>query len=91
MPPLFAVKLNLKPLRPRQATAIASVRQAIKEGHKRIVLQAPTGSGKTIIASHIIAGALDKGNRPIFCVPRLSLIGQTIKRFEAQRRSATSA
>ena len=48
------------------------------------MLQAPTGSGKTIIASHIIAGALDKGNRPIFCVPRISLIGQTIKRFEAQ-------
>ena len=84
MPPLFAVTLNLKPLRPRQATAIASVRKAIKEGHRRIVLQAPTGSGKTIIASHIIAGALDKGNRPIFCVPRISLIGQTIKRFEAQ-------
>ena len=84
MPPLFAVTLNLKPLRPRQATAIASVRKAIKEGHRRIVLQAPTGSGKTISASHIIAGALDKGNRPIFCVPRLSLIGQTIKRFEAQ-------
>ena len=81
---LFAQKFHPKPLRPRQETAIASVRQAIKEGHKRIVLQAPTGSGKTIIASHIIAGALDKGNRPIFCVPRLSLIGQTIKRFEAQ-------
>lgn len=81
---LFAQKFHLKPLRPRQEKAIASVRQAIKEGHKRIVLQAPTGSGKTIVASHIIAGALDKGNRPIFCVPRLSLIGQTIKRFEAQ-------
>jgi superfamily II DNA or RNA helicase len=84
MSSLFTEQMNLKPLRPRQATAIDSVRLAIKEGHKRIILQAPTGSGKTIIASHIIAGALDKGNRPMFCVPRLSLIGQTIKRFEAQ-------
>ena len=75
---------SLRPLRPRQATAIDAVKAAIRAGHRRIVLQAPTGSGKTIIASHIIAAALAKGTRPLFCVPRLSLIGQTVKRFESQ-------
>jgi DNA repair protein RadD len=83
--PLFEQKTrSLHPLRQRQVAAIESVRAAIKEKHKRIVLQAPTGSGKTVLAAHIIAGALDKGKRPLFCVPRLSLIGQTIKRFESQ-------
>ncbi len=84
MSTLFDTPVQLFPLRPRQQAAIDGIRQAIREGHKRIILQAPTGSGKTIMASHIIAGALDKGNRPLFTVPQLSLIDQTIKRFEAQ-------
>jgi type I site-specific restriction endonuclease len=29
--------LNLRPLRPRQAAAIEAIRQAVKEGHKRVV------------------------------------------------------
>ena len=84
MATLFDTPVQLFPLRPRQKAAIDGIRQAIREGHKRIILQAPTGSGKTILASHIIAGALDKGKRPLFTVPQLSLIDQTIKRFEAQ-------
>ncbi|MFZ3343358.1 MAG: DEAD/DEAH box helicase [Terriglobales bacterium] len=84
MATLFDTPLQLYPLRPRQQAVIDGVRQAIREGHKHIVVQAPTGSGKTIVASHIIAGALDKGKRPLFTVPQLSLIEQTIRRFEAQ-------
>jgi len=80
----FEGTLTLKPLRPRQELAISNIRQAIREGHKRIVLQAPTGSGKTVIAAHIISAALAKGNRPLFTVPQLSLIEQTVQRFEAQ-------
>ncbi|MDR5727525.1 MAG: DEAD/DEAH box helicase [Terriglobia bacterium] len=83
-PNLFEPPEQLFPLRPRQQAVIDAVRQAIRDGHKRIVVQAPTGSGKTIVASHIIAGALDKGKRPLFTVPQLSLIEQTIRRFEAQ-------
>lgn len=84
MSSLFDTPIALYPLRPRQEAFIAGIRDAIRAGHKRIVGQAPTGSGKTIVASHIIAGALDKGRKPLFCVPRLSLIDQTVKRFEAQ-------
>ncbi len=84
MATLFETPFQLFPLRPRQEAAINAIRQAVREGHKRIILQAPCGSGKTIISSHIIAYALDKGRRPLFCVPRLSLILQTIKKLEAQ-------
>lgn len=77
-------EINLRPLRPKQAAAIDAVRQAIREGHKRIILQAPCSFGKTVVAAHMISGALAKGNRPLFCVPRLSLINQTVVRFREQ-------
>lgn len=73
---------RLRPLRPRQAKAIEDIRQAVKEGHKRIVLQAPTGMGKTLTAAHMIASALDKSRRPMFIAPAISLINQTVKAFE---------
>ena len=74
--------LRLRPLRPRQAQAIADIRQAIKEGHKRIIVQAPCGFGKTVLASHLIGGALSKGTRPLFTCPAISLVDQTVRSFE---------
>ena len=74
--------LRLRPLRPRQAQAIADIRQAIKDGHKRIILQAPCGFGKTLTAAWLIGGALSKGTRPLFTAPAISLIDQTVKAFE---------
>lgn len=76
--------LKLRPLRPKQAAAIDNVRAAVREGHRRIILQAPCSFGKTVVAAWMIAGALAKGNRPLFCVPRLSLINQTVDRFHEQ-------
>ena len=70
-------------LRDYQLQSIDAVRQAIANGEKRLVLQLPTGSGKTRIASEIIRMAQAKGNGVIFVVPALSLIDQTIDRFEA--------
>ena len=83
-PTLFRVhnNLRLRPLRPRQAQAIADIRQAIKDGHKRIILQAPCGFGKTLTAAWLIGGALSKGTRPLFTAPAISLIDQTVKAFE---------
>lgn len=45
------------------------------------MLQLPTGAGKTVVAAHIVAGALAKGNRIAFVVPMLNLIDQTFDRF----------
>lgn len=76
--------LQLRPLRPRQAAAIEAIRKAVREGHRRIVLQAPTGFGKTLTAAHIIASAVARGKRPMFTCPAITLVEQTLKAFEAE-------
>jgi DNA repair protein RadD len=68
-------------LRPVQVKALDMIKGSIKSGHKRPQLQLPTGSGKTIIAAHAVAGGLAKGSRSAFVVPLLSLIDQTVERF----------
>lgn len=75
---------SLRTLRPRQAAAIEAIRQAIREGHRRIILQAPTGFGKTLTSAHIIDAALQKGSRPLFTCPAITLVDQTLAAFEAE-------
>ena len=81
---LFPTESTLRPLRDRQESAIESLRQAIREGHKRIVLQSPTGFGKTHVAAHIISYAVEKGKRPLFTVPTITLVNQTLQYFERE-------
>jgi superfamily II DNA or RNA helicase len=75
---------QMRPLRPSQDGAMSRVLQAIREGHKRIILQAPTGWGKTQWAAHVIARALQKNSRPLFTAPAISLIDQTLEAFERE-------
>ena len=75
---------KMRPLRPRQLQAVSSIREAIKEGHRRIILQAPCGFGKTLVSAHIIAAALKKGSRPLFTCPAISLVDQTLLAFERE-------
>lgn len=70
-------------LRDYQQDAIDKLRQALAEGYKRPVMQAPTGAGKTVIAAALVNMAREKGKRVIFCVPAISLINQTVERFRA--------
>ena len=67
-------------LYPDQEQAINEVRSLWKS-HKRIVLMAPTGSGKTRLAARIIEGCTSRGWKVCFIVPRISLMGQTAKSF----------
>lgn len=76
--------LTLRPLRPKQLAAIDAIRQAIREGHKRIIIQAPTGFGKTLVAAHIISSALERRRRPLFTCPAITLVDQTLRAFEAE-------
>jgi len=69
-------------LRDYQQKAIDNLRASIASGNKRVVLQVPTGGGKTAIAGSIVASALGKGRKAIFTVPALSLITQTVSSFE---------
>jgi superfamily II DNA or RNA helicase len=73
--------MSLFPLRPYQQSALDQLKWAIVGGAKRPMLQLPTGAGKTVLAAHIVAGALAKGKRVAFCVPAISLIDQTYDRF----------
>lgn len=67
-------------LRPYQQKAIEDLREAVSRNEK-VVLAAPTGAGKTRIASEVFSLARDKGKRVAFVVPFLSLIEQTYKAF----------
>ena len=67
-----------------QIDALEALRQSIGQGVRRIVLSAPTGSGKTVLAAAIIEGALRKGNRVAFVVSNLSLVDQTVEAFYAE-------
>lgn len=74
---------NMIQLRPLQEKALDMLRQSIASGHRRPIIQAPTGFGKTVLAAAIILGARDKGKRVAFVVPSLSLVDQTFERFVA--------
>jgi superfamily II DNA or RNA helicase len=70
-----------KQLRDYQRDALQAVRDSVRQGVKRVVLQAPTGSGKTLVACDLVNGALSKGNRMTFVVSSLSLIDQAVTMF----------
>ena len=73
----------MKQLRDYQEQAIDQLKQAFRTGSKRVVLQMPTGGGKTAVAGAIIRMAREKGNKICFVVPALSLINQTVDSFIA--------
>lgn len=70
-------------LRPYQEDALHQLRQGIRQGYKAQVLMAPTGSGKTTLASAIKQGASTKGRKAFFIVDSLELVDQAAARFEA--------
>jgi DNA repair protein RadD len=74
----------LRPLRPYQARALEATQRSVASGHRRVMVQGPTGFGKTLLAAHITRRALDKGNRVIFTVPALNLVDQTAAAFRAE-------
>ena len=61
----------------------AGFRGSLVAGHRRPMLQMPTGAGKTLLAAHVTRRTLDKGKRVAFVVPALSLIDQTVTALEA--------
>ncbi len=71
-------------LHPYQEEALQNIRLTIKSGVRRMVVQAPTGAGKTKIAAAIVDGGLRKGSKMAFCVPAISLVDQTVESFYAE-------
>lgn len=67
-----------------QKEALDNLRASIAQGVKRIILQSPTGSGKTTMAATIVEGAQRKGNRMCFVVSSISLVDQTVESFYSE-------
>ncbi len=65
-----------------QVPAVEAVRQALREGARSVLINAPTGSGKTVMASALMELTMEKGRRANFLVDRLSLIQQTSDTFD---------
>jgi superfamily II DNA or RNA helicase len=71
-------------LRPHQTRLLSQLHDAIDGGCRRMVVQAPTGYGKTIVAAHRLRHLQDAGKRGIFIVPALSLVDQTLEKLFAE-------
>ena len=67
-------------LRPYQKTAIDDTRAALRN-HRNVLLQAPTGSGKTVLASYMLDRATQNNKTGFFICHRKELIDQTSQTF----------
>jgi DNA repair protein RadD len=63
-------------LRDYQADAIAGVRAAFTAGHRRVLLVAPTGAGKTVMFSHLAGAISARGQRVLLMAHRDELLDQ---------------
>jgi len=71
-------------LRPHQSDLITEIYRALADGIRHIVVQAPTGFGKTIVGATLAKRNCDDRRRTLFTVPALSLIDQTVEKFFAE-------
>ena len=69
-------------LRDYQVKAVEDLRSSFQAGRKRLILQMPTGAGKTVVAAEIIKRAVEKGNRVIFLVNRRELAFQASEKLD---------
>jgi DNA repair protein RadD len=68
-------------LRPYQQQALSDIRESVRGGVRRLIVQAATGAGKTKLAAAIVDAGLSKNSRTAFCVPSISLVDQTVESF----------
>lgn len=71
-------------LRDYQEQTLDHIKDAFVDGLRRLMVQLPTGSGKTKLAAQIVEGARGKKKRIIFEVPQISLVDQTVDAFSAE-------
>lgn len=70
-------------LRDYQEAILGKLRQAFIEGHRSVVLVAPTGAGKTEMAMALLGAAADRGNRAAMILDRIVLCNQTSARLDS--------
>ena len=64
-----------------QEDVLQKLREAIQQGHKAIVLVAPTGAGKTEMAMSLLDATSKKGNKAAMLLDRIVLCDQTSQRL----------
>ena len=69
-------------LRPYQHEIVNKTRNLMSHGKKSVLIQLPTGGGKTALASYMVKGVQDKNKTTWFCVHRKDLIRQTAVTFD---------
>lgn len=65
-----------------QRQLVARIGQSLRAGHRRVCVQAPTGSGKTVLMAHLAHLLIDKGARVLVLVPRRELAFQMVATLE---------
>jgi DNA repair protein RadD len=68
-------------LRPYQVDLVGRVRESFASGVKRVLMQAPCGSGKTCIFAHIADRVARRGKRVLILVHRRELCAQTVDKL----------
>jgi DNA repair protein RadD len=89
--PLFSLMLSIPPVRRQphislyafQLNAIDEIEQHIAEGRRKLLLVAPTGSGKTVIASELIRRYVTNHRTILFLAHRREIIQQTSAKLTA--------
>lgn len=69
-------------LRPYQETITDGIRKAFRQMHNRIIMQAPTGSGKTVIFSYMVKRASVNKKKCLILTDRIELLEQAGGTFE---------
>lgn len=85
--PAFTEPFNIRGNRaPRyyQERAVYKILEAIDRGREKILITLATGTGKTVIAFHLVWKLIKSGrmNRVLFLADRIALRGQAFTRFE---------
>lgn len=69
-------------LRDYQEQAVEDIRNEFRQGHKKVVVQYPTGAGKTVMAMYMVKAAIEKGIRVAFVVDQINLAKQSYETAE---------
>lgn len=67
-------------LRPYQAALLRDIEDAFAEGERRLVVQVPTGGGKTILAAELVRRL---HRRVLYVVPSVEILDQTLAKLRA--------
>ena len=68
-------------LRPYQVDIIEQARKEMRSGVRSILIQSPTGSGKTVLVAQMLKTSASRGMPSLFIVHRRELIKQSIDTF----------